>query len=94
MGMFGWSYPPGCSSVPGDEAEICEVCATVDDCICPECPVCESLGDPKCYLPTEQGGHGMVLNEEQKASVKKMEEWTKQENERYEYLGTHIDEEL
>jgi len=30
--------------------EICECCRKhVDDCICAECEVCGSTGDPKCY---------------------------------------------
>lgn len=50
MGMFGWSYPPGCSSVPGDEPCYCEVCGQgEDDCQCPECPVCGDIGNKKCY---------------------------------------------
>ena len=32
----------------------------VDDCICPECPSCGSVGDPKCYKE-----HGLVLSEQQ-----------------------------
>ena len=53
MSIFGWSYPPG---VTGNEPEIvgydgpCAVCGRGDDdCICPECPVCGSYGDPLCY---------------------------------------------
>ena len=49
--MTGWNMPPGCSRVPGDEPEPpCEVCGRPsEDCICPECPVCGSQGDPGCY---------------------------------------------
>ena len=51
-GMFGWSLPPGVSSRMIDEAygvEVpCEVCGQWD-CICPECPVCEEVGNPVCY---------------------------------------------
>ena len=57
--IFGWSYPPG---VTGNEPEIsgdygpCEVCGmSTDDCICPECPVCGIVGDPKCYKE-----HGLI----------------------------------
>jgi hypothetical protein len=52
-GLFGWNLPPGCSlrdveSLSCDSP--CDVCGLMsDDCICPECPVCQSIGDPKCY---------------------------------------------
>lgn len=30
----------------------CALCVrSVDDCICPECPVCGAAGDPACYGP-------------------------------------------
>lgn len=60
--MFGWDYPPGVNSVPGDEDEgPCEVCGNdVDNCICPECPECGTYGDPGCYL-----NHGLELTLEQ-----------------------------
>ena len=67
MGIFGWDYPPGCNSVPGDEPDPpCEVCGGdidggKDECICPECPVCEEIGTLACYLD-----HGMHRTEEQK----------------------------
>jgi hypothetical protein len=33
----------------------CEVCGqNEDDCICPECPICQGVGDPFCYI--DQGG--------------------------------------
>jgi len=58
--IFGWSYPPGCSGPPDNE-EPCEVCGReVDNCICPECPVCGAYGDPGCYLD-----HGLELTAEQ-----------------------------
>src|ERR1700720_3365653 len=47
--VFGWSYPPGCSGPPDDEGP-CAVCGNgVDDCTCPECPICKTIGDPHCY---------------------------------------------
>lgn len=51
---FGWSLPPGAATHPSapwnqDEGP-CEVCGQVlDECICPECPVCGGVGDPACY---------------------------------------------
>lgn len=75
MGIFGWSYPPGCNSVPGDEPDPpCEVCGGLDltmkaverpghmHCICEECPVCGEVGNMKCY---DANGHGMVMMDEQ-----------------------------
>lgn len=39
----------------------CEVCFEfVDDCICPECPVCGVTGDPHCYI-----WHGLDFTPEQ-----------------------------
>ena len=59
MANFGWSYPPGCNSVPGDEdAGPCDVCGQSvypDRCICPECPICGSPGDPLCYFGLSEG---------------------------------------
>ena len=54
---FGWSLPPGCGTLPGEEDVFCEVCLGNPDigdgkdgaCICPECPVCGECGDPNCY---------------------------------------------
>lgn len=60
---FGWDYPPGCSSVPGDEPAVCSICMKVDDCDCAECPICEEQGNPDCYkVPGKfgTGGHGMI----------------------------------
>ena len=82
--VFGWSYPPGAAGDPNapwnqtDEGP-CAVCANgVEDCCCPECPVCGEQGNPKCYsTPTKfhkgEGftvgeGHGLRLNKEQALS--------------------------
>ena len=63
----GWNMPPGCFRVPGDEPAFCSVCGQVDDaCICPECPVCRTHGNPTCY--SEKAGalfHGLNLNRDQ-----------------------------
>jgi hypothetical protein len=55
--IFGWSYPPGCHSVPGDEPDPpCEICGKdPDDCVCPECPRCGCQGDPQCYAEPDLG---------------------------------------
>lgn len=53
--IFGWDYPPGCNSVPGDETTYCEVCGKdVDHCVCPVCPVCFEQGDKRCYGGTQE----------------------------------------
>lgn len=73
MGIFGWSYPPGCSSVPGDEETPCAICGKwVDDCICPECPVCGMVGETSCYRYSgiddtieSDSHHGMYRTTEQ-----------------------------
>jgi len=68
---FGWSLPPGCTARMIDEAagvdQPCAVCCRpVDDCVCPECPVCGAQGDPACYAdPPRVEGHGMRLTREQ-----------------------------
>jgi hypothetical protein len=62
MGIFGWDLPPGVSMRDIDPPEgPCDVCGkSVDDCICPECPVCHSHGDPACYEK-----HGLVRTQAQ-----------------------------
>ena len=61
MGVFGWSLPPGCTDLPGEEDVTCGVCGLFEDaCLCPECPECGAIGDPKCYE-----SHGMVRTQEQ-----------------------------
>lgn len=67
--IFDWSYPPGAASDPNapwnQEDPPCEVCGSyIDSCVCPECTVCGSVGDPRC---TTQ--HGQALTEAQKASM-------------------------
>lgn len=69
MGIFGWSYPPGCSSVPGDEpCPPCALCGKDPEgdgdkgCSCDPCPACIHCGKPSphcsCsdYEPCEQVG--------------------------------------
>ena len=35
---------------PEFEREGCEVCQVhIEDCVCGECPVCKTAGDPECY---------------------------------------------
>ena len=71
MGIFGWSLPAGCGTLPGEEDEgPCLVCGNhIDDCICPECQECGDVGNPSCYSL-----HGLVRTSEQVASLAAAEE--------------------
>lgn len=67
MSNFGWSYPPGAANDPAapfnQSDPPCECCGNaVDDCICPECPRCQEVGNPACYKD-----HGLSYNAEQLA---------------------------
>lgn len=64
MGIFGWSYPPGCSGTPYDEDPPCAACGLdPDQCECPICPECGELIPPLtiqqhaetygCIIPTD-----------------------------------------
>ena len=69
MSKFGWSLPPGCSKLPYDDDYPCEVCGKfVEDCICPECPVCNTVGDENCYKE-----HGLELTWDQKIAKQEWE---------------------
>ena len=64
--MTGWNLPPGCTDRMIDEAagifDVCNCCGYgVDDCVCPECPVCNSCGDPECHEK-----HGLPYTKEQR----------------------------
>jgi hypothetical protein len=59
--QFGWSLPPGITSLPEEEEHACAICGRdAASCICPECPVCGTQGDPYCYQH-----HGISLTDEQ-----------------------------
>ncbi len=77
MGKFGWSLPPGCGTLPGEEDEgPCMMCGnSIDNCICPSCPVCTDVGNPKCY---EQ--HGMERSKEQIDSLAAFEKQWAEDN--------------
>lgn len=57
-GIFGWSYPPGCSGPPDDGPEPpCQLCGEYEDkCKCPECPAKVICGG----IPTECGTVGCL----------------------------------
>jgi len=68
MRTFGWDLPPGCTMNDIDPPERpCEVCGmALDDCFCPECPVCGEYGNPFCYRE-----HGLTVSKEQSESLAK-----------------------
>jgi hypothetical protein len=77
MSLFGWSLPPGCHTLPGEEEYPCEVCNGFpeSDCICPECPECGGYGDPDCYK-----NHGLVKTPEQiQQFTEREKEWEEEE---------------
>ena len=84
--IFGWSYPPGCTGTPFDEELPCEICGEdVDDCICPECPECFTVGDPSCYEK-----HGLVRTKEQIASLQKREQqWAEDHKAEKEFFANY-----
>ena len=72
--IFGWSLPPGAAehpSAPWNQDEPpCEICGnSTDDCICPECPVCECQGEPLCYATPDDARHAMYRTQEQEDSL-------------------------
>lgn len=77
MSKFGWSLPPGCGKLPGEEDEgPCECCGqSIDDCICPSCPVCSNVGNPKCYTD-----HGIEKEPKQIRSLAEAEARWAEEN--------------
>lgn len=81
--LFGWSYPPGCNGTPFDDDYPCELCGEFeDDCICPECKVCGSVGDYGCYLE-----HGLRRSEKQKFYLECNErQWKKEALDEFKYM--------
>ena len=65
MSIFGWDYPPGCTSRDIDrlyQEETCDCCGELpDDCICPTCEECGDCGNRACYRK-----HNLVLNQSQR----------------------------
>lgn len=94
MGKFGYSLPPGCSTLPGEEQVTCEVCGGDPEldcpdqpgsCICPECTRCGQFGNPHCYDATlgghpTDGYHGLVRTEAQAKQLRVMEQMWEDEN--------------
>lgn len=84
-GVFGYgsNYPPGAAgdpNAPWNQVEgPCDVCGkNVDDCICPECPVCGEIGRVNCYEDFSETNHGLKMNQEQKVSL---DDFNRQEEE-------------
>jgi len=71
--VFGWSLPPGCRTLPGEEpVGPCETCGgdpEGDSCVCPECHVCHLVGNTVCY-----DDHGLVYSAEQLAGQARLAE--------------------
>lgn len=73
------NLPPGVttSMIPGcGPEEPCDVCggypdSETDPCICPECPVCEDVGELRCYANRGDrardmvGHHNLIINAKQ-----------------------------
>ena len=75
--MTSSSLPAGCGQLPGEEDEgPCLICARpIDDCVCPECPTCQTVGDPRCYRE-----HGLRLNKAQAVGRRSMQVYQAQEH--------------
>lgn len=72
------------------DADVCIVCGRYDDdCICPQCPVCDNVGDPMCY-----SYHGMHLSTDQLMSY--LDAWARElkaSREEQEYMERLYNEE-
>ena len=87
MGIFGWSYPPGVTGVPGDEEYPCEVCRQLpSDCVCPDCEFCGVAGDPDCYATSLEARHGLIRSPEQLASHAQGMAYMAEDNRRWELM--------
>lgn len=62
-GYDSWLEPPE----PDVFCEICGGNVDLDECICPECPVCGVVGDYICYKK-----HGLVVSDEQKENKERL----------------------
>ena len=64
MGIFGWSLPAGCGSLPGEEPDPpCAVCGLeAGACLCPECLECGEQGNPQCYADKDPAGSIREMN--------------------------------
>lgn len=88
-GIFGWSLPPGVTTLPGEEPWQCGVCGNWDDdCVCPECPVCGYHGDQRCYQ-----NHGMVMSNAQLVCLRFAAEREILDNQYWEKQWRETDEE-
>ena len=87
MSAFGWSLPPGCGTLPGEEDLPCQVCGNFEDkCICPECHECGTVGDPDCY-----DHHGMERTQEQIDSLEENEKnWSNPDYSDYPEPEDHV----
>lgn len=89
MGIFGWSYPPGCSGPPEEDC-YCWICGEPEHrCICPECSFCGTVGDPDCYVTAKDAGHWMIISDDQIQRMKEnTQKWEDQDRREFEYFAT------
>ena len=78
MSKLGWSYPPGVTRLPWENVQIiCEVClgdpeegdSSPSRCICDECDICGSAGDPACYARGSHVNHGLEIRREHRPMI-------------------------
>lgn len=98
--MAGFNLPPGVTTAMIDRAAgvgaMCECCGnTVEDCFCPECPVCEVAGEPNCYHENVQTiGHGLKFTAQQligqtKVKIQNLQDLILAEQQYIEWLNEH-----
>ena len=76
------------TTAPDYDEGPCQCCGKlIDDCICPECPVCSEYGDPNCYKE-----HGLKYSAEQVEGIVAVNdaEWKFSQDESCSYLTTII----
>ena len=89
---LGWSYPAGVTRLPWEDVDVtCEVCLgdpessdPASACICPECNICGSAGDPACYARGTRTNHALELRPKHRPLVaerrRRLDELQRQES--------------
>ena len=74
MVSFGWSLPPGVSTLPGEEpAGPCLICGgnvDADECTCEECPQCGACGCVE-HVAEQELTHRIMVAESQAYGLRK-----------------------